>query len=391
MSINFSASSETGDQIPLVSVVIPSYNQSSYIEKAINSVLSQDFVDIELLVSDDASPDNSWEIIQRIKDPRIRTFQQKRNLGPVGNLVFLIKESRGKYVALLNSDDFWLPGKLGKQVEIMESDSKLGACFTWADLVNESGDIITGAEAIWSDVFRQPNRSQAEWLSHFFFCGNCICHPSMLVRREVYSQLGFYNPALRQLPDFEMWIRMVKHHPIYVIQETLVGHLRTGVNTSVLSAENSARNLTELSEIFYTFFRDIPDDLFIAGFESHFRLKGVQMTSERLHCEKLFLLLDSGFAQAAARSAAIRSFYDSFCDPELEQILLNEYIFSVFDYYQITGKSGFGYFCLQATNQKTLTLCACATDFGHVWRNGLINKFAKKVIRLLRRWRFARD
>jgi len=391
MSVNFTASSKSKDNPPLVSVVIPSYNQSGYIEKAINSVLSQDFVDIELLISDDASPDISWEVIQRIKDPRIRTFQQQKNIGPVGNLVFLIKESRSKYIALLNSDDFWLPGKLAKQVEIMESDSNLGACFTWADLVNESGDIISGAEAIWSDVFRQPNRSQGEWLNHFFFRGNCICHPSMLIQRKVYSQLGFYNPGFRQLPDFEMWIRIVKHYPIYVIQETLVGHLRTGVNTSAVNPENSARNLTELSEIFYNFFRNIPDDLFVAGFESHFRLKGVQWTSDRLHCEKLFLMLNAGFAEEAAKSAAIRSFYESFCNPEFEQMLLNEYSFSIFDYYQITGNSGFGYFYLHSILQNAPVLSKCSKGFGHIWRNCQIYKFYTKVKNRLMPWGFGSD
>ncbi|MGD9900528.1 MAG: glycosyltransferase, partial [Calditrichaceae bacterium] len=205
---------------PLVSVVIPSYNQGKYIEKAINSVLTQDFDNFELLISDDASPDNSWEIIQRFEDPRIRTYRQRKNLGAVGNLVFLIRESRGKYVALLNSDDYWLPGKLDKQVEIMESDPELGACFTWADLVDENGNTITGIEEIWSDVFRQPNRTQAEWLNHFFFRGNCLCHPSMLIRRDVYRHMNYYNPALRQLPDFEMWIRLVKHYPINIIAQT---------------------------------------------------------------------------------------------------------------------------------------------------------------------------
>lgn len=343
MPNNLNAVVDTAIKKTLVSVVIPSYNQGMYIEKAIKSVLSQEYTEIELLISDDSSTDNSWEVIQRIKDPRLRIFKQPKNLGPVGNLVFLINESSGEYVALLNSDDYWLPGKLGKQVYIMESTPLLGACFTWADLINEAGDVITGVEAMWSDIFRQPNRTQAEWLNHFFFRGNSLCHPSMLIRRDVYNHLGFYNPGLRQLPDFEMWIRLVKRYPIYIIGETLVGHLRTGGNTSALNEANTARNITELVEIFYEFFEDMPDELFVAGFEKHFRLKGVPLTQERLHCEKLFLLLDSGFLQPASRLAAMRGFYQSFQNSKLEQTLLNEYSFSVSQYYHITGTSGFGY------------------------------------------------
>jgi len=369
---------------PSVSVVIPSYNQGLHLEKAITSVLSQNFTQFELLISDDASPDNSWEIIQSLNDPRVRTFRQEKNLGPVGNLVFLIHESRGKYVALLNSDDYWLPGKLGKQVDFMEANPEFGACFTWADLVDDSGNKVSGSEAKWNDVFRQPNRSQAEWLRHFFYHGNCICHPSILIRRDIYSHIGFYNPALRQLPDFELWIRLVKHYPIHIIEETLVGHLRTGGNTSVSNTENAARNITELVEIFYDFFSDIPDELFINGFKSNFRHGQLSLTPEQLHCEKLFLLLEGGFERNAARSAAIRGFYESFRDSKFEQILREEFAFSVFNYYQLTGTDGFGYYWLQAMNQIKPSLSEIGLAARHHWRDTRIYNMIKAVVRQVR-------
>lgn len=383
MSDHKCAATDSAFDAPFVSVVIPSYNHGKFIEKAINSVLFQCFSDFELLISDDASSDNSWEIIQRFRDPRIRRFRQERNLGPVGNLVFLIKEARGKYVALLNSDDYWLSTKLSKQVAVMEADPRLGACFTWADLVDETGCRVTGVEEMWNGVFRQPNRSQPEWLRYFFFNGNCICHPSILIRRIVYNHLGFYNPGLFQLPDFEMWIRLVKKFPIRIIEESLVCHLRTGVNTSAHTPETIARNLTELLEIFEGFFQDVSDEFLIVAFGEHFRLKGVPMTADRLKCEKLFLLLDGGFAKPAAQAAAIRGFYQSLCDPEIERILANEYHFSVFDYYQLTGKSGFGHFCLLATNQVKPSLL----EIGHaVWqhlRKNCLYKYSKKIGRRL--------
>lgn len=374
---------ESAVKEPLVSVVIPSYNQGKYIEKAIHSVLSQDYIDFELLISDDASSDNSWELVQGYADSRLRVFRQPYNLGPVGNLVFLIKKSRGKYVALLNSDDYWLPGKLGKQVALMESDPGLGACFTWADLIDDSGRIITGVDEIWSDVFRQSNRSRAEWLRHFFFKGNCICHPSMLIRRDVYDQLGFYNPAFRQLPDFEMWIRLVKVYPIAVLEETLVGHLRTGANTSAVNPETTARNLTELLEIFDGFFRDIPDEMFIAGFGENFRLRGVPVTPQRLRCEKLFLLLDGGFAPQAARAAALRGFYQSFREPELERILAEEYGFSVFDYYRLTGSSGFGHYWVLAMGQIKPSLAEFGRALRLRYRDNRLYKWLKAMRRRL--------
>jgi glycosyltransferase involved in cell wall biosynthesis len=375
----------SADRVPLVSVVVPSYNHSIYIEKAIISILSQDFEDFELLISDDASSDGSWEIIRRFKDRRIRIFKQQENLGPVGNLVFLIKQACCKYVALLNSDDYWRPGKLGKQFAIMEENPRLGACFTWADLVDENDRVITGAEAIWNDVFRQPNRSQGQWLRHFFSEGNCICHPSMLIRRDVYNQLGFYNPGLKQLPDFEMWIRLVKRYPIHIVEESLVSHLRTGLNTSALNTETSERNLNELLEIFHEFLYDISDEMFIEGFGEYFRLKGVTMTPERIHCEKLFLLLDRAFEQTLGRAAALRGFYQAFREPDLEQILLNEYHFSVFDYYKLTGSIGFGHYRMLAVDGGIQPLPDVVKSAMLHWCKSLPDNLFKKIWRLWER------
>ncbi|CAI8927665.1 glycosyltransferase [Pseudomonas sp. fls2-241-R2A-110] len=334
--------------VPLVSVVVPSYNHAKYISKAVDSILRQGFADFELLISDDMSQDNSWDVISGFDDPRIRSFKQEKNLGPVGNLVFLIKQARGKYIALLNSDDAWYPSKLGKQVAILEAQPQLGASFTWADLVDDQGREISGAEAIWNDVFRQPNRSQGEWLRHFFFNGNCICHPSMLARKEIYDELGFYNPGLRQLPDFDMWIRLVKKYPIHIVEENLVAHLRDGNNTSAVSPENSARNLTELVEIFGSFFDGVSDEIFIEGFGKEFRLKGVPPTPARLQCERLFLLLDSTFAHAAGRAAGLSLCIKNLTDPEFERVLRDEYMFNVFDFYRLTGQAGFGHYMMHA-------------------------------------------
>lgn len=333
---------------PLVSVVVPSYNHAKYISKAVGSILAQDFFDFELLISDDMSLDNSWDVISGFDDPRIRSFKQEKNLGPVGNLVFLIRQARGKYVALLNSDDAWYPSKLSKQVAILETHPQLGASFTWADLVDDQGLEISGPEAIWNDVFRQPNRSQGEWLRHFFFNGNCICHPSMLARKEIYDELGFYNPGLKQLPDFDMWIRLVKKYPIHIIEENLVAHLRDGNNTSAVSPENSARNLTELVEIFGSYFDGVSDEIFVEGFGKEFRLKGVPATPARLKCERLFLLLDSTFAHAAGRAAGLSSCIKNLADPEFERVLRDEYMFNVFDFYRLTGQAGFGHYMMQA-------------------------------------------
>jgi hypothetical protein len=170
----------------------------------------------------------------------------------------------------------------------------------------------------------------------------------MLARKEIYDELGFYNPGLRQLPDFDMWIRLVKKYPIHIVEENLVAHLRDGNNTSAVSPENSARNLTELVEIFGSFFDGVSDEIFIEGFGKEFRLKGVPPTPARLQCERLFLLLDSTFAHAAGRAAGLSLCIKNLTDPEFERVLRDEYMFNVFDFYRLTGQAGFGHYMMHA-------------------------------------------
>jgi len=367
---------------PKISVILPSYNHAKYIKKSIESVLSQHFEDFELLISDDASLDNSWDVISSINDKRIFAFLQDQNLGPVGNLAFLVGKARGKYIALINSDDFWEPEKLLKQIFIMDSMPELGACFTWASLVDDHGSEVTGSESIWRDIFRQPNRTQGKWLRHFFNSGNCLCHPSMLMRKEVYEAIGFYNPAFKQLPDFEMWIRLVKSYPIHIIQENLVAHLRTGNNTSVVSQENIARNVNELVEIFGTFFEDMPDEIFIDGFSDNFRNQNASSSILRHECEKLFLLLDHTFLLPAGKMAAISLLFRLLKKYEIEKILREEYHFSVFDFYRISGVAGFGGLFLESIKSDLQT-----EDYSHrksSTRKKIWNKFllCKNLIKL---------
>ncbi|MBI6554082.1 hypothetical protein YA0850_16905, partial [Pseudomonas veronii] len=203
--------------------------------------------------------------------------------------------------------------------------------------------------------------------------------------RQVFETLGYYNPGLRQLPDFDMWIRLVKHFPIHVIQENLVAHLRDGNNTSAVSPENSARNLTELVEIFGSFFESLSDDVFIDGFSEYFRLKGVPATQARLEAEKFFLLLDSAFVQASGKAAALALFIKRCADPEFERVLRDEYMFSVFDFYRITGQTGFGHFLMAAHSASIPVSTSVDGVSASTLSQGRFIYFLKRVLRRLRR------
>lgn len=209
--------------MPLVSVILTSFNHGNFIQEAIDSVLNQTFQDFELIIWDDASADNSWEIIQSYSDPRIRAFQNQQNKGPVFGINKAISEiAQGKYIAMHHSDDAWELSKLQNQVDILEANQKIGAVFTNALAIDERGAPLANLAHPYCSIFNQPNRSRYEWLRSFFLSGNALCHPSILIRKQCYTDCGLYLDMLAQLPDFDMWVRLCAKYEIHVMADRLI-------------------------------------------------------------------------------------------------------------------------------------------------------------------------
>lgn len=321
---------------PRVSIIMSAYNHRDYVAESINSVLNQTFRDFEFLIGDDHSTDGTDDIIRSFTDPRIQVWYQKVNTH--GCSAFLRSKATGHYIAIIHSDDVWLPDKLETQVAYMDKHPECAACFTHAALIDESG----GRHAAFDmdeDTFRQPNRTQAGWLRYFFMNGNCLCHPSVLAKREIYTQPEI-NRALRQLPDFQKWISFVKRYPIHVITKDLTlhrRHLATCANMSAGGMENEIRYREESHCILESFFDDVPDELFIEAFSKLFRDKKAS-TPEELLCEKYFLLLDhSMMKRELGKLAAAMFFYKHCGNRDVLNVLADKYGYSLQDYYKLTG------------------------------------------------------
>jgi len=107
----------------LVSIIMPSYNTAPYIKETIQSVLNQTYTNWELIIVDDCSTDNTKEIIEEINDERIRYFENEVNSGAAVSRNKALRETKGQWIAFLDSDDLWLPNKLAKQIEFMNSNN----------------------------------------------------------------------------------------------------------------------------------------------------------------------------------------------------------------------------------------------------------------------------
>jgi len=237
--------------MPTVSVIIPSYNHEKYIGECIRSVLNQTYQDFEIVITDDGSKDKTVEIIRQFNDPRIKLLIHDKNKGTSVATNTCINNSSGKFVAILGSDDAWVPEKLEKQLEFLEQNVNVGAVFTREITVNENSNLVY--QTIYSKVFDYAlqNHSQAEWARFFFFFGNCLCAPSSMIRRNIFTEIGMFDERLAGLQDFDMWIKICLRHDIHLMEDrlTLYRVHDNYSNLSADSAENNTRNLFEYKQI----------------------------------------------------------------------------------------------------------------------------------------------
>ncbi len=132
-------------------------------------------------------------------------------------------------MACIDSDDMWKPEKLAKQVALLESRRQYKACFTWDEVLHEEG---VGPWGLPDDYSEMENRSRYAWFYFFFRWGNRINACSMLMEKDVYLELGGFNPYLRTLGDYCLWLLLAARYPFYLIPEKLTYYRRHASNNS---------------------------------------------------------------------------------------------------------------------------------------------------------------
>ncbi len=226
---------------PTVSVLIKSYNHAAYIRQTIDSVLAQSFQDFEIVATDDASTDGTADILRTYKDPRLKLEVSPVNLGISGAMNATLARACGKYVAILNSDDWALPDRLERQIAYLEANPGVGLVFGLPRMVGERGEPVQGYNDFAAPL-RFPNFSRLLWLRYFFYNSNCLSAPTATIRRAAYAAVGQYDRRLTNLQDFDMWIRMLlAGFDIHVLP-----HEATAVRIRANHANMSAPTLDKL-------------------------------------------------------------------------------------------------------------------------------------------------
>ena len=209
-------------KMPKVSIVIPAYNHEKYVRECIQSVLDQTYQDFEIIITDDGSSDGTVNVIKEFDDSRIQLYTHANNKGVCTAINNCIQKAVGEYIAVLNSDDAWEPTKLEKQVKYLDSHPEIGAVFSKVAFIDETGTLIGPSDYRDYYAFEKENRSRCEWLKYFFFSGNCLCHPSILIRKKCHEDVGLYNKRMFNLHDLDMWVRLCFKYEIHILDEKLV-------------------------------------------------------------------------------------------------------------------------------------------------------------------------
>ncbi len=202
---------------PLISVIMPVYNTAPFLKEAIESVLQQTENNFELIIINDASTDQSKEVISSILDPRIRLINNEKNLGLAVSLNKGIRAATGKYIARMDGDDVALPNRFEEQLQTIKSaDRKSVVCSTCL-LIDESGNKI----GKWKDDTKYIS---AKDIRNQLPNNNCIVHPSVFVRKDVLSEF-FYDPEQHESEDYDLWLRMASDEVQFLkIEQPLILH-----------------------------------------------------------------------------------------------------------------------------------------------------------------------
>jgi glycosyltransferase involved in cell wall biosynthesis len=198
------------ENMPRVTVIIPTYNRAVFLKEAIDSVLDQDFRDFELIVVDDGSTDSTLRLLRSYR-PSIRIIKtQRKGVSAARNTG--IEQAKGSYIAFLDSDDLYVKNKLSVQMAYVEAHPEAKICYT---------------DEIWirKGVRVNPKKSHAKHSGWIFdkCLPLCIISPSsVMMSKELLDEVGVFDESMPVCEDYDLWLRIAVRYPVHFIEKKLI-------------------------------------------------------------------------------------------------------------------------------------------------------------------------
>ncbi|WP_373000128.1 glycosyltransferase family 2 protein [Sulfurimonas sp.] len=210
---------------PLVSIIMSSYNHERFVEKAILSAINQTYKDIELIVIDDGSKDRSPEILKNLQEKYGFHLELRANHGLVKTLNYALKNlTNGKFVCILDSDDYFHESKIEKQVAVLEQNPDCGLCYNPIYYVDVNDTII-------SDKIDKKNTLTGYIFEEFFRGDAHIPDGGVLIPLKVFQDIGYYDEDV-ELEDYQLWFKILSKYPVCYIDELLTYYRTHETNVS---------------------------------------------------------------------------------------------------------------------------------------------------------------
>lgn len=212
---------------PLVSVIMAVYNGAAYLAEAIESALNQTYSNIELIIVNDCSSDESVSIVTRyLSDGRITLLHNERNSGVAASRNRALEHAKGEYITFLDQDDIWLPRKLEIQVSVIQANPGIGLLHAGYARIDPNGALLPAYRELPAERFSDPDATvDVRDVFAEIFVTNDIQPLTTMIPREVMEVVGPFDAELPGVDDYELWLRIALRYPVGHIQ-TIVGYWR---------------------------------------------------------------------------------------------------------------------------------------------------------------------
>jgi glycosyltransferase involved in cell wall biosynthesis len=251
--------------MPAISVILPVFNAEKYLKDSIESLFAQSFSDFELIIIDDCSTDNSFEILEGFSDPRIRLYRNDKNLRVVKTLNKGLELAQGKYIARMDADDIAHPERFQQQINYFDKNPDIDIVGTWVQTFGTENDIMRAAV-------------EHEHIKVRLFFLNPMFHPAVMFKRESFLENDlWYEDYYNNAEDYGLWVKAIDKVKFANIPQILLKYRIHATNVSVLKASNK-QVLNDIHfHIYQTFLRKLNVDATSQELDMHRKLGSVQV------------------------------------------------------------------------------------------------------------------